>query len=659
MCGIAGILETGISSESLKAKGQLMMDKLAHRGPDADGLWQSKSCNLVLAHRRLSIQDLTESGQQPMHSASRRYCVVFNGEIYNFRELTVVLNQHGHSFSGHSDTEVLLAAIEEWGVVGAVKRFIGMFAFALWDKEENTLHLCRDRMGEKPLYYGWLNKAFYFCSELKAIEAVAPQGELEIDQSALSDYLRYGYISAPHSIYNHIFKLPPGTFLSLPVREIQNVAQYSPWPDTSPCSPQSYWSVLSTANHGLSNIISDEREALEELDQLLRSTIRRQMIADVKVGMFLSGGVDSSVVTAIAQQEASNNVQTYTIGYSEKDFDESKYAEDIARHLGTKHLTMHVTPSDALQVVPHLCTIYDEPFADSSQIPAYLVSKLAREHVTVCLSGDGGDELFAGYNRYLWTDNIWRKLSVVPRPLRRLLGKALSIPSPGTWDSVYRVAHTLSAGKHASQRLVGLKLQKLAGFIQQDDIEHGYDYLLTYWHDPGQLLNAYTDRSKNDTEVFPETEDFINRVMYLDQVAYLSGDNLAKVDRASMAVSLETRLPLLSHEIVDLSWRLPVSMKVKNNVSKWALRQVLYQYVPHKLIDRPKMGFSVPIDQWLRGDLKEWAHDMLGTINSSGKGILMEKPVWQAWNEHINGLRDHSHRLWTVLMFLSWVHSRS
>jgi len=659
MCGIAGILDSGISSESLEAKGRLMMDKLVHRGPDAGGLWRSETCNLVLTHRRLSIQDLSESGHQPMHSASRRYCVVFNGEIYNFRELAAALKQHGHSFSGHSDTEVLLAAIEEWGVAKAVEQFIGMFAFALWDSEDKTLHLCRDRIGEKPLYYGWLYKAFYFASELKAIEAVAPKGGLDIDQSALTGYLRYGYISAPHSIYSRIFKLPPGAFLSLPMRNMQDVAQYSPWPDTPPFSPQTYWSVLNSANHGLSNTFLDEREALEELDQLLRRTVKRQMIADVKVGMFLSGGIDSSLVTAIAQQVASSNVQTYTIGFSEKDFDESRYAEDIARHLGTEHMTMHITPKDALQVVPQISSIYDEPFSDSSQIPAYLVSKLAREHVSVCLSGDGGDELFAGYNRYLWSENIWNKLSVVPRPIRKLLGKVLSIPSPGKWDNLYRIAHTLSADRTVPQKLAGLKLQKLAGFIQQDDIEHGYDYLLSYWHDPKQLLKSSSVCTDNKKVIFPDTNDFISRVMYLDQVAYLPGDNLAKVDRASMAVSLETRLPLLSHEIVDLSWRLPVSMKVRNNTSKWALRQVLYDYIPRELIDRTKMGFSVPIDQWLRGELKVWAQDMLGTINSSGKGVLIEKPVRQAWNEHIKGLRDHSHRLWTVLMFLSWAQSRN
>lgn len=659
MCGIAGILDSRISSESLEAKGKLMMDSLVHRGPDAGGLWRSEACNLVLLHRRLSIQDLSASANQPMHSVSKRYCVVFNGEIYNFRELAADLKENGHMFIGHSDTEVLLASIEKWGLAEAVKRFIGMFAFALWDREEKTLHLCRDRMGEKPLYYGWINKAFYFSSELKAIEAAAPNGELEIDESVLPGYLRYGYISAPHSIYSGIFKLPPGTFLSLRTCGKQDVAQHSPWPDTPPFSPETYWSVLDVANLGLSNLILDERDALEELDQLLRRTIKRQMIADVELGMFLSGGIDSSVVSAIAQQEASNNVRTYTIGFSERDFDESGYANDIASHLGTEHLTMHVTPNDALQVVPKLSTIYDEPFADSSQIPAYLVAKLAREHVTVCLSGDGGDELFAGYNRYLWAENIWRKLSIIPRPLRNIMGKALSIPSPGIWDRLYRVAHTLLANKKAPHKLVGLKLQKLAGFMQQDDIEQGYDYLLSYWHNPKQLLVSNLDCADTKREVLPGTNDFISLAMYLDQVAYLPGDNLAKVDRASMAVSLETRLPLLSHEIVELSWRLPPRMKIQNSTTKIALRQVLYRYVPRELVDRPKMGFSVPIDQWLRGELKEWAEDLLGTINSSGKGLIMENPVRQAWNEHINGLQDHSHRLWTVLMFLSWAQSRT
>lgn len=661
MCGIAGILSSNISTDLLEAKGRAMMTALIHRGPDDGGLWMCKPSNLVLVHRRLAIQDISDKGKQPMFSSSKRYCIVFNGEIYNFKEIAVELTKLGHQFCGHSDTEVLLAAVSEWGLTRAVNRFVGMFAFALWDNEENVLHLCRDRMGEKPLYYGWIGKSFIFASELKAIERVTSKDKLEIDKNALAGFLRYGYINAPYSIYHGIYKLIPGTILSMPTHIGIDQANYSPWPDCTLNSPATYWSVIDTANQGLSNLILDENEAVDELDRLLRRTIKRQMIADVNIGTFLSGGIDSSVVSAIAQQETRERVRTYTIGFSEKEYDESEYAENIARHLGTEHLSMYVTPQDVLQVVPNLPTIYDEPFADSSQIPAYLVSRMAREHVTVCLSGDGGDELFAGYNRYLWTEYIWSKLSNIPWPLKRLIGKALAAPSPRLWDSLY---HTFTAfhnkSQQTSQKLIGLKLQKLAGLMQYRDINDGYDYLLSYWVRPESLMteNA-SDQHHAPDRSYPDTIEFINRAMYLDQIAYLPGDNLAKVDRASMAVSLETRLPLLSHEVVDLSWRLPVSMKVQNKTAKWALRQVLYKYVPKNLIDRPKMGFSVPIEQWLRGELKEWAEDLLDTIDTNSGGMLLERPIRKVWNEHISGRRDHSHRLWTLLMFLSWAHSRT
>ena len=406
MCGIAGILGSEMSSESLEEKGRQMMQSLFHRGPDEGGLWRSDTCNLVLVHRRLSIQDLSVSGAQPMLSASKRYCVIFNGEIYNFKDISSDLSKRGHQFVGHSDTEVLLAAIEEWGLTDAITQFVGMFAFALWDREGKIIHLCRDRLGEKPLYYGWIGKSFYFASELKAIEKVVSKDQLEIDYDGFSGFLKNGYISAPYSIYRNIYKLIPGTVLSIPVTDDVDSQQYSPWADASSFSPQAYWSILNSANFGLSNLILNEDEAIEKLDSALHSTVRRQLIADVNIGAFLSGGVDSTVVTAIAQQESSEKVRTYTIGFSEKEYDESLYAEKIARHLGTDHLTMRVTPDEVLRVVPDLASIYDEPFADSSQIPSFLVSKLAREHVTVCLSGDGGDELFAGYNRYMWTQSL-------------------------------------------------------------------------------------------------------------------------------------------------------------------------------------------------------------------------------------------------------------
>ncbi len=654
MCGIAGIIDPGLSSELLEEKARKMMQSLHHRGPDEGGLWRSDTCNLVLVHRRLSIQDLSNSGAQPMLSASKRYCVVFNGEIYNFQEIAADLRKRGYHFAGHSDTEVLLSAIEEWGLVEAVKQFVGMFAFALWDRDSKTLHLCRDRLGEKPLYYGWLGKAFYFASELKAIENVVSKDQLEIDFDGLSGFLKYGYISAPYSIYRHIYKLMPGTVLSIPVLSNIGSHQYSPWPDVPSLSPKTYWSVLNSANQGLSNLILSEDEAVEQLDSVLHRSISRQMIADVKIGAFLSGGIDSTVVSAIAQSESNEKVRTYTIGFSEKEYDESGYAEKIAKHLGTDHLTMHVTSDDVLQVVPDLSSIYDEPFADSSQIPSFLVSKLAHEHVTVCLSGDGGDELFAGYNRYLWTESLWKKLSPVPKPLKKAFGKALAMPPPAVWDKLYSLVASFKADGFEREKLVGLKAQKLAGFMQQNDIFQAYDFLMSYWHDPSKLMTQTPHVCSDNIKInCPGATNFIDQAMFLDQTGYLPGDNLAKVDRASMAVSLETRLPLLSHEVVDLAWRIPVSMKVKNNISKYILREVLYKYVPQEMIDRPKMGFSVPVAKWLRCELREWAEDLLFSADING-GVLEKLPIQKVWNEHVSGKRDHSHRLWAVLMFLSW-----
>ena len=664
MCGIAGLIRSDQNAEMLVSDGKAMISALVHRGPDSDGVWADEKCGLVLGHRRLSIQDLSELGRQPMFSASKRYITVFNGEIYNFKEIAEDLRRFGYDFSGHSDTEVLLSAIEEWGLTVAIDKFVGMFAFALWDSQKRKLFLCRDRLGEKPLYYGWLDNGFYFASELKAIEKIVPKKNLVVDYDGLSGFLRYGYISAPLSIYQGLYKLPAGSILSLDLSDgdegFNRPAQYSPYADRSDKSPTTYWSVYQSASEGLKNIITDEGRVVTGLDALLHRTINRQMVADVSIGTFLSGGIDSSVVAAIAQSERNEKIKTYTIGFSEKEYDESTYAEAIAKHLGTEHLTMHVTPGDALNVVPVLHEIYDEPFADSSQIPTYLVSKLAKEHVTVCLSGDGGDELFAGYNRYLWTESLWKKLSLVPLPMRMLIGKALSVPSPSTWDGLYSAFSGLNNKQQVKQKLIGLKMQKLAGLMQKNTVNQAYDFLMTYWENVDELINwsSAIPGNKKDLPLL-DTDSFINQAMFTDQNIYLQGDNLVKVDRASMAVSLETRLPLLSHEVVDFSWQIPVDMKVKNNISKWALREVLYKYVPQNLIDRPKMGFSVPVASWLRNELKDWAEDLLVTLDSKKGSLLKKQPIMKAWDEHISGKYDHSHRLWTVLMYLSWASSRA
>ncbi len=659
MCGIAGFVEQGSIAEKLVAKGEAMMKVLHHRGPDGGDIWLDDDHALVLSHRRLAIQDLSNCGKQPMLSASRRYCIVFNGEMYNFKEVASDLGKLGHMFVGNSDTEVLLAAIEEWGLEEAVNCFKGMFAFALWDKKSKSLQLCRDRLGEKPLYYGWLGDAFYFASELKAIEEVVEKAQLEINSSAVSDFLKNGYISAPYSIYKHLYKLMPGTILTITVLNSESKHLHSPLPDTVLISPKTYWSVYDSANKGLSSLIQSEDEVIEQLDSTLHQSVRRQMIADVKVGTFLSGGIDSTLVSAIAQYESSDKIRTYTIGFSEKEYDESVYAGKIARHLGTDHLTVRVSPIDALNVVPDLASIYDEPFADSSQIPSYLVSKLAHEHVTVCLSGDGGDELFAGYNRYQLAQSLWSKLSKIPYPLRLLVGRLLNIPATGMWDSAYHGLSELNLSGHEKQKLVGLKVQKLAGFMQQKDIFQAYDFLMSYWNHPENLVTSGVKNERYGAHLsLPSTDSFIEQAMYLDQMQYLPGDNLTKVDRASMAVGLETRLPLLSHEIVDLSWRVPTSMKIKNGVAKWVLREVLYKYVPREMMDRPKMGFSVPVAAWLRSDLKSWAEDLLNSLDAADH-VLQKEAILNTWHEHVSGKRDHSHRLWAVLMFLSWFQSRS
>ena len=654
MCGLAGF--SGGHRASIEGVGRRMMASLVHRGPDSAGLWVAADDPLVLAHRRLAIQDLSADGHQPMFSASKRYCVVFNGEIYNFHELRAELRRSGQGFRGHSDTEVLLAGIEQWGLAEAVPRFEGMFAFGLWDEKEKILHLCRDRLGEKPLYYGWLGDGFYFASELKAIEAVVPAERLSLDRQALALYMRYGYIQAPWSIFQGVYKLYPGTILSVPANSDHFRARHSPWPDEGECSPQSYWRVLDVASAGLAEPIRDEAQAVDELDGLLRRTVRRQQVADVGVGSFLSGGIDSSVVTAVMQAVSGSPVRTFTVGYSEKAYDEAPYAEAIARHLGTDHLTVHLGPQDALKVVPDLASIYDEPFADSSQIPAYLVSKVAREHVTVCLSGDGGDELFGGYNRYGWTERVWRRIGRLPGPLRAQLGRLLALPAPGLWDALYEKSAYLTGMRGAGQRLVGLKVQKLAGLMGQRDLAHAYDYLLSYWDKPSAVVAGCRGEASalRGEAALPNSTEFIDQAMYWDQIGYLQGDNLAKVDRASMAVSLETRLPLLSHEIAEFAWRLPLAMRIRGQTTKWALRQVLYRYVPQALIDRPKMGFSVPVGDWLRSDLKEWAEDLLGSEDLRCGELLNPQPILQAWNEHMGRTRDHSHRLWAVLMFLAW-----
>jgi len=641
MCGIAGILANNLNADSITTYSGKFSAALKHRGPDDEGNWHDLDSGILLAHRRLSIHDLSPLGAQPMHSASNRFCIVFNGEIYNYLELRLELSGFGHRFRGGSDTEVMLAAIEQWGIAEAVKKFTGMFAFALWDKKNKTLQLCRDRIGEKPLYYGSANGSFYFASELHAIEAVFPTNLLNINLTGLQQYLQYGYIASPHCIYEGFHKLAPGTILTL-TKESATDKSHN-W------HPEEYWSLYETARNGLANPINDFEMAVQMLNTSLHEVISRQLLADVNVGLFLSGGIDSTTVTAIAQDVSPQKVKTYTIGFQEREYDESGYAEAIARHLGTDHSTLYISANDAKAVIPDLPKIYDEPFADSSQIPAYLVSKLARQHVTVCLSGDGGDELFAGYNRYLVTDRIWRKLGHIPYPVRRLIGRIIAAIPGNMRDSVIALFYKNKQGSLQS------KIQKLTDLLQTRDVMSAYDLLSSYWTQPEQL--AHTQANKRYKSVpYPVDFEFIDQAMYIDQIRYLEGDNLVKTDRASMAVSLETRLPLLSHDIVELAWRIPASMKVKNKTSKWVLRNVLYKYVPENLVNRPKMGFSVPIADWLRHDLRDWAESHFALLSKNS--LFDARPILRAWQEHKCHKADHANKLWTILMYSAWQQAR-
>ena len=652
MCGIVGIVAKldPVMLENFTAQ---MCSAIQHRGPDSNGVWIDTASKVALGHQRLSIQDLSPSGAQPMRSKSGRFNIVFNGEIYNFQSVRGELELRGCNFEGHSDTEVLLEAISEWGLEASLNKFEGMFAFALWDQEKKELSLCRDRLGEKPLYYGWLDKLFVFGSELGAIEAIGKT--LSINRDALAEYFYYGYVPAPHSIYQGLFKLLPGTYITFQVQG-GSVSQdeFTPHVGRERVSPRAYWSVESVIAKRQPKPQSAEK-AIDGLDQLLKEVVSDQATADVPLGAFLSGGVDSTSIVAILQQVNTNPTQTFTIGFKEKGFNEAIFAKDIAKHLGTDHTELYISSDDCLGLVPKLPKIYDEPLADSSQIPSYFVSELARKHVTVCLSGDGGDELFAGYNRYTWTEKIWQKQSALPLLARKLLATLLSSVPVSLWDSAYNAMSSLFRAS-SQQNNVGLKIQKIAALLKCGDVNSAYRYLISYW----QESNFPLRHTRNiDTSLFDKTPssltNFVEQAMFWDQLSYLPGDNLTKVDKASMAHSLETRLPLLNHRVVEYAWNTPLSMKLREGQSKWLLRQVLYKYVPKEMIERPKMGFSVPIGEWLRGPLRHWAENIIDDLDETvfDKAVIKETFQW-----HVSGKLDCSNRLWALLVFWDWFRSR-
>ncbi len=651
MCGLAGIWDrkARIGQEELANLAQTMSRTLAHRGPDSCGVWVDVSAGVALGHQRLAVVDLAPTGHQPMVSASGRYVIAFNGEVYNFRELRRELELEGVGFRGHADTEVALAVFERWGVHGALERFVGMFAFALWDREERALYLARDRIGEKPLYYGWIGNLLVFGSELKALRG-APGWRGDIDRAALARFLRYGYVPAPGTIYRDIGKLPPGTFLML------RAETGMPHPEPTP-----YWSARSVAESGQrSPRERDPGVAVEQLDGLLRDVIARQMIADVPLGAFLSGGIDSSTVAALMQAESTRSVRTFTIGFHEASFNEAATAKAVAAHLGTDHTELYLTPREAQAVIPELPDIYDEPFADSSQIPTVLVSRLARREVTVCLSGDGGDELFGGYNRHLHAARVGRVIEVLPRGPRKVLSDLLSRPSPQAWDGALgRLAHVVPSLSRPGSP--GDRLHKLADAVSADSPQDLYARLVSHWAAADAVVIGLDARGPvmAEGDEWPESLGIAHGMMYADLTTYLPDDILVKLDRASMSASLEARTPYLDHRVVEFAWALPLALKMRHRQGKWLLRQVLNRYVPKALVERPKTGFAVPLADWLRGPLRGWAESLLGESRLAREGLLQPGPIRARWEEHLTGRRNWQAHLWDVLMFQAWLERES
>jgi asparagine synthase (glutamine-hydrolysing) len=641
MCGVAGLLQASVQ-DNARSELLSMAGAIAHRGPDAEGVWLDAAAGIGLAHRRLSIVDLSDAGRQPMLSADNRYVLVFNGEIYNHQVLRQQLSPF--NWRGHSDTETLLGAFSVWGIRPTLERCIGMFAFALWDRKERVLTLGRDRFGEKPLYYGWIGqgsrRSFLFGSELKALRAHSSFSG-SVDRKALALYARHNCIPAPYSIYSDISKLMPGCLLT--------VSLNAPGPRL-----EQYWSLTqSIAARSAEPYSGSPEDAVNELDRLLKSAVGMQMMADVPLGAFLSGGIDSSTVVALMQAQSTRAVKTFTIGFNEAEYNEAEHAKAVAKHLGTDHSELYVSPQEALAVIPKLPQIYCEPFADSSGIPTYLVAKLAKQSVTVSLSGDAGDELFAGYNRYVVTGALWNKLGKIPRALRATTASAMQSVSPHLLNRILSPMQSLlPAG--LQQANLGDKLHKGAAVLGASSVDELYRGLVSHWDPATLVLGGREPQTASVMQSDYLCLDPVHRMMMLDTAGYLPDDILVKVDRALMAVSLEGRIPMLDHRVFEFAWSLPLSMKLRDGVGKWPLRQLLYRYVPKELIKRPKMGFAVPIDAWLRGPLRDWAEALLQPSRLRQEGYFEAETVNIKWQEHLSGRRNWQHQLWTVLMFQAW-----
>jgi asparagine synthase (glutamine-hydrolysing) len=634
MCGVAGFLdlERRAGTQELEALGRAMAATLNHRGPDAHGVWSDAESGMVLGHTRLSIVDLSPAGAQPMVSSCGACVIAYNGEIYNAADLRPELEARGRKFKGHSDTEVLVEAIAEWGVEPTVKRLIGMFAFALWDRRTRTLSLVRDRLGIKPLYFGKHDGRILFASELKAFE-VLPNWRPELDLGALASFMRLAYVPAPRSIYRDIGKLEPGHIAVIDAAGKVEVSRF--------------WSLGEVVERGKANPLDlDDRQAIDMLETLLGDAVGRRLVADVPLGAFLSGGIDSSTVAAMMKMRSNAPVRTYSIGFKEEGYNEAPQARAVAGHLGTEHTELYVSPAEAQAVIPDLPSIYDEPFADSSQVPTYLLSKLTRRHVTVALSGDGGDELFAGYTRHRFA----RLAERVPEPLGQALACGLGVAGPALWDRVLRL---LPASKRP--RLGGDKMMKAASLFRAGS-EGGYLSLVSAFDAPEAIVPGAREVRGPifDAQLAKSLPDPLDRMQYLDTVTYLPDDILTKVDRASMAVALEARVPLIDHRVVEFAWKLPSRFKLRGGKGKWLLRQVLYRHVPKELVERPKSGFAVPIDAWLRGPLRAWAEELLSPRRLAEGGLLAPAPIRTRWREHLEGTRNWHASLWNVLMFQAW-----
>jgi len=644
MCGFAGVWRSDVpSAEELRDLVDRMSSTLVHRGPDDAGLWTEPAAGLALGFRRLSILDLSELGHQPMRSSSGRFTIVFNGEAYNFQELRAELISAGHRFRGGSDTEVILAGFDNWGIAPTIKRLLGMFAMAVWDSQERTLTLARDRMGIKPLFVSAQGGTIRFGSELKAI-AADPSFDRRIDPSSVASFLQFLYVPGPAAIYQDTIKLPPGHILT--IREPAH-----PLPRST-----SYWSLEEVAEQGLSNpFTGDDTEALDELEEHLRAAVRPRMIADVPIGAFLSGGIDSSLVVALMQEASSDAVRTFSIAFEEAEYNESEHAERVAAHLGTRHETIEVTGTDALAMVPLLPDIFDEPHADAAQIPSYLLFQAGRSQAAVALSGDGGDEIFAGYNRYFHTGPLYNRLARIPRPARRAGSAMIGAISPDAWTGLLKALRPITPSRY-HMPVAGLKFSKLRTVLESNSAEEAYTRLASAWQDPYRAVpGAERTASRLGRMVkagWPPT--LIERMLLADQATYLPEDQLAKVDRVSMAHSLEVRVPLIDHRLVEFSWRLPQSMKVRDGSGKWLLRNVLHRHVPREIVERPKQGFSVPIAEWLRGPLREWAEELLTPAALSRDGLLDPVPIRKEWDRLVGGRSENELAMWSMVMYQAW-----